>query len=65
MNQQANVLFLFTDQQRADTIYAPGKPRRLVTPALDALAQESTVLTGSPAFAISPTNWTLCDSPYS
>lgn len=43
MNQQPNVLFLFTDQQRADTIYAPGKPRRLVTPALDALAQESTV----------------------
>ena len=39
MNQQPNVLFLFTDQQRADTIYAPGKPRRLVTPALDALAQ--------------------------
>ena len=39
MNQQANVLFLFPDQQRADTIYAPGKPRRLVTPALDALAQ--------------------------
>ena len=34
MNQQPNVLFLFTDQQRADTIYAPGKPRRLVTPAL-------------------------------
>ena len=43
MSQQPNVLFLFTDQQRADTIYAPGKPRRLVTPALDALAQESTV----------------------
>ena len=39
MKQQPNVLFLFTDQQRADTIYAPGKPRRLVTPALDALAQ--------------------------
>ena len=43
MKQQPNVLFLFTDQQRADTIYAPGKPRRLFTPALDALAQESTV----------------------
>lgn len=36
-----NVLFLFTDQQRADTIHALGNPD-IVTPALDALAAQST-----------------------
>ena len=42
MHKRPNILFLFTDQQRADTIHALGNPR-ICTPALDALAGESTV----------------------
>lgn len=42
MHKQPNVLFLFTDQQRADTIHALGNSR-ICTPALDALAGEATI----------------------
>ena len=42
MRKQPNVLFLFTDQQRSDTIHALGN-ERICTPALDALAEEAAV----------------------
>lgn len=43
MNKKTNFLILFTDQQRADTIASPSRTRRLCTPALDRLAEESVV----------------------
>ena len=49
--RQPNILFLFTDQQRHDTIGALGNPI-IVTPALDRLATEGTAFTQ--AFTPSP-----------
>ena len=43
MDQRPNILFLFTDQQRADTLCAPDGKHRPVMPALDALAAQATV----------------------
>lgn len=42
MNKQPHILFLFTDQQRRDTIHALGN-ERICTPALDEIARESVV----------------------
>lgn len=42
MDKRKNVLFLFTDQQRADTIHCLGN-ERICTPALDEIAGESLV----------------------
>lgn len=42
MANKPNILILFTDQQRRDTIHALGN-ERIVTPALDALARETVV----------------------
>ena len=42
MANKPNILILFTDQQRRDTIHALGN-ERIVTPALDALAREAVV----------------------
>lgn len=42
MSKRPNVLFLFTDQQRCDTIHALGN-EDIVTPALDELARTSAV----------------------
>lgn len=49
--KQPNILFLFTDQQRHDTIGALGNPT-IRTPALDRLAREGTAFTQ--AFTPSP-----------
>ncbi|OJW23454.1 MAG: hypothetical protein BGO49_02285 [Planctomycetales bacterium 71-10] len=40
--RRPNILFLFSDDQRADTVATPGSPAR--TPNLDALAERGTVL---------------------
>ena len=40
--KKKNVLFIFTDQQRADTIHALGN-EEIVTPALDSIAKEAVV----------------------
>ena len=50
-NRQPNILFLFTDQQRHDTIGELGNPL-IRTPALDRLAREGTAFTQ--AFTPSP-----------
>ncbi len=50
-DRRPNILFLFTDQQRHDTIAALGNPQ-LKTPALDRLANEGTAFTQ--AFTPSP-----------
>lgn len=42
MSKQPHILFLFTDQQRRDTIHALGN-ERICTPALDEIARESVV----------------------
>ena len=42
MSKKPNVLFLFTDQQRFDTIHALGN-ERIITPALDELAESAAV----------------------
>lgn len=42
MPTKPNVLVLFTDQQRKDTIHALGN-ERIITPALDSLAEEAVV----------------------
>ena len=42
MKNKPNVLFLFTDQQRADTIHALGN-RHIKTPALDQIAEQAAV----------------------
>ena len=42
MSKAPNVLFLFTDQQRFDTIHALGN-ERIITPALDEIAEAATV----------------------
>ena len=39
-----NILFILTDQQRADTVHALGNPI-IRTPALDRLAREGTAFT--------------------
>lgn len=44
MKKKPNILFLFTDQQRFDTIAALGNPF-IKTPALDRLAREGTAFT--------------------
>ena len=44
MKKRPNILFLFTDQQRFDTIAALGNPF-IKTPALDRLAREGTAFT--------------------
>jgi len=44
MNKKPNVLFLFTDMQRADTIHALGNPV-IKTPNLDRLVNEGTAFT--------------------
>ena len=51
MPDRPNVLILFTDQQRADTIRALGNPH-MQTPTLDGLAAEGTSFTS--AYAASP-----------
>ena len=40
--KRKNVLMIFTDQQRADTIHALGNDK-IVTPALDCIANEAVV----------------------
>ena len=40
--KRKNVLMIFTDQQRADTIHALGNDN-IVTPALDSIASEAVV----------------------
>lgn len=42
MSKRPNILFLFTDQQRADTIHALGNDR-ICTPALDEIASQAFV----------------------
>ena len=42
MNKKPNILFLFTDQQRFDTIHALGN-ERIITPALDEIANSAVV----------------------
>lgn len=42
MNKNTNVLFIFTDQQRRDTIHALGN-ERIQTPALDEIAKRAVV----------------------
>ncbi len=42
MQKRPNILFLFADQQRFDTIHALGN-HRICTPALDEIAREATV----------------------
>ena len=44
MNKKPNILFLFTDMQRADTIHALGNPI-IKTPNLDRLVNEGTAFT--------------------
>ena len=51
MSKQPNILFIFTDQQRADTIAALGNPI-IKTPNLDRLVNEGTAFTN--AFTPSP-----------
>ncbi len=51
MADQPNVLILFTDQQRADTVGALGNPH-MQTPTMDALVSEGTSFTS--AYAASP-----------
>ncbi|MBD3291413.1 MAG: sulfatase-like hydrolase/transferase [Armatimonadia bacterium] len=46
MPDQPNVLILFTDQQRADTVRALGNPH-MQTPTMDALAAEGTSFTSA------------------
>lgn len=46
MNRQPNILLIFTDQQRADTIGALGNPI-IRTPALDRLVREGTAFTSA------------------
>lgn len=43
---QPNILFIFTDQQRADTIHAAGNPI-IITPSLDRLAREGVHFAGA------------------
>ena len=42
MSQKPNILILFTDQQRRDTIHELGN-ERIITPALDEIAREAVV----------------------
>ncbi|MBT4823383.1 MAG: sulfatase-like hydrolase/transferase [Lentisphaerae bacterium] len=60
MPEQPNILLIFTDMQRADTIHALGNPV-IRTPNLDRLAREGTAFTSaySPCPVCVPARWCM------
>ena len=65
MSKQPNVLFLFTDQQRRDTIHALGNDR-ICTPALDEIAEQAVVFDNcfTPAPVCVPARFSLFSGQY-
>lgn len=65
MNKQPNVLFLFTDQQRRDTIHALGN-ERICTPALDGIANQAVVFDScfTPAPVCVPARFSMFSGQY-
>lgn len=65
MAKRPNILILFTDQQRRDTIHALGNDR-IITPALDSLANESVVFDSciTPAPVCVPARFSLYSGLY-
>lgn len=65
MSKAPNILFLFTDQQRKDTIHALGN-ERICTPALDSIAKEAVVFDScyTPAPVCVPARFSLFTGLY-
>lgn len=65
MSKQPNVLFIFTDQQRYDTIHALGNDR-ICTPALDEIANQATVFDAcyTPAPVCVPARFAMYSGQY-
>lgn len=65
MEKRPNILFLFTDQQRADTIHALGN-ERICTPALDQISREAVVFDNcfTPAPVCVPARFSLYSGLY-
>src|SRR5688572_28407759 len=68
--KKPNILFLFTDDQRADTIAALGNPQ-IITPNLDALAQRGLAFNNAyclgsnvPAVCTPSRNMLMCGQSY-
>lgn len=65
MKKKPNILILFTDQQRRDTIHALGN-ERIVTPALDEIAKEAVVFDNcfTPAPVCVPARFSMYSGQY-
>lgn len=65
MSKRPNLLILFTDQQRRDTIHALGN-ERIVTPALDEIAREAVVFDNcfTPAPVCVPARFSMYSGQY-
>lgn len=65
MSKKPNILILFTDQQRRDTIHALGN-ERIITPALDEIAREAVVFDScyTPAPVCVPARFSMYSGQY-
>ena len=65
MKNRPNILLFFTDQQRCDTIHALGN-ERIITPALDAIAEEAVVFDNciTPAPVCVPARYSMYSGLY-
>lgn len=65
MKKRPNILILFTDQQRRDTIHALGN-ERIITPALDSIAREAVVFDNcyTPAPVCVPARFSMYSGQY-
>ena len=65
MSKKPNILILFTDQQRRDTIHELGN-ERIITPALDEIAREAVVFDNcfTPAPVCVPARFSMYSGQY-